>query len=422
MRTIVVGAGLAGLTCALKLEEAGHAVTVLEAEERVGGRVGSIHVDGHTLDLGFQVLFTKFAALREVLDLTALDLRLMDSGAVVRRADGLFPFDNPLQNPNPRALWRTIQAPFITFYDKLLVAKLTSEVMLLSPERILDGPRLGTIEQYLSNQGFSEKFINQFIRPFFGGIFLSRELEADARILRYYWKLLVAGSVALPARGMQAIPDQLARRLKDVRLGTRVARLRKDGVELEGGDRLDADAVVLATPYPETRRLAGLDVPLKPHGCVNLYFEAEQSLLDTKKVVLNADRHGLVDLLCQISNAVPAYAPRGKHQIVLQLLEDAPGSDEELRQRCLEEIAPWFPGHHPERWRLLKVIRWHFGQYQQDPATMGRLPGCRIRDGLYLASEVTVQSSMEGAVEGGMLAALAVMTDAKSRRQVRAGA
>jgi phytoene dehydrogenase-like protein len=352
MKTIVVGAGLAGLACAVKLEEAGHHVTVLEAQDRVGGRVGSIHVEGHTIDLGFQVLFTKYAALRELVDFKALDLRMMDSGAVVRRPDGFFPFDNPLQNHDPRALWRSIQAPFITFYDKLLVAKLTSEVMLLSPERILDGPRLGTIESYLTHQGFSEKFINQFIRPFFGGIFLSRELEADARILRYYWKLLVTGGVALPAKGMQAIPDQLAARLRDVRLGVRVERLRKDGVTLEGGEHLDADAVVLATPYPETCRLADVEAKLRPNAAVNLYFEAEQSLLDTKKVILNADRHGLVDLLVQISNAVPEYAPRGKHQIALQLLEHAEGTDEELRQRCLEEIAPWFPGHHPERWRL----------------------------------------------------------------------
>ncbi|MDB5098204.1 MAG: amine oxidase [Cyanobacteria bacterium RYN_339] len=420
MKTIVVGAGLAGLACALKLEEAGHEVTVLEAADRVGGRVGSIHVDGHIIDLGFQVLFTKYAAMRELVDFKALDLRMMDAGAVVCRPDGFFPFDNPLQNHDPRALWRSIQAPFVTFYDKLLVAKLTSEVALQTPERILNGPRIGTIEAYLTRQGFSERFINQFIRPFFGGIFLSRELEADARILRYYWKLLVTGSVALPARGMQAIPDQLAARLKDVRLGTPVARLRRNGVTLASGDHLDADAVVLATPYPETCRLTDVEPKLRPNAAVNLYFEADQSLLDTNKVVVNADRHGLVDLLCQISNAVPTYAPKGKHQIVLQLLENAEGTDEALRQRCLQEISPWFPGHHPERWRLLKVIRMPFGQFQQDPASMQRLPSCRLRDGLYLASEAVVQSSMEGALEGGMLAAQAVMTDAKARRQVSA--
>jgi hypothetical protein len=66
------------------------------------------------------------------------------------------------------------------------------------------------------------------------------------------------------------------------------------------------------------------------------------------------------------------------------------------------------------------VIRIHFGQFQQDPNTMRRLPSCRLREGLYLASEVVVQSSLEGAVEGGMLAALAAMTDAKSRKQVHA--
>ena len=53
---VVVGAGMSGLTCALHLQERGHVVVLLEAEDGVGGRVRTDDVDGFKLDRGFQVL------------------------------------------------------------------------------------------------------------------------------------------------------------------------------------------------------------------------------------------------------------------------------------------------------------------------------------------------------------------------------
>ncbi|MGC6487314.1 MAG: FAD-dependent oxidoreductase, partial [Planctomycetota bacterium] len=56
--TVVVGAGLSGLCCALRLREAGREVLVVDRADRVGGRVVTDEVDGFRIDRGFQVLLT----------------------------------------------------------------------------------------------------------------------------------------------------------------------------------------------------------------------------------------------------------------------------------------------------------------------------------------------------------------------------
>ena len=82
---VVVGAGLAGLSCAVALHDAGVPVTVLEASDGVGGRVRTDHVDGFLLDRGFQVALTAYPELLRQFDLEALDLRAFDPGALVWR-------------------------------------------------------------------------------------------------------------------------------------------------------------------------------------------------------------------------------------------------------------------------------------------------------------------------------------------------
>jgi len=72
---LVVGAGLSGLTCALRLHQAGIPVHVIEASDGVGGRVRTDQVDGFLLDRGFQVYLSAYPQAGELLDLEALELQ-----------------------------------------------------------------------------------------------------------------------------------------------------------------------------------------------------------------------------------------------------------------------------------------------------------------------------------------------------------
>ena len=58
MRVAIVGAGLAGLSAAVELADAGHEVEIFESRPFVGGKVGSwIDQDGNHVEMGLHVFF-----------------------------------------------------------------------------------------------------------------------------------------------------------------------------------------------------------------------------------------------------------------------------------------------------------------------------------------------------------------------------
>ena len=73
--TLIVGAGLAGLACALTVRRAGRTVLLFAREEVVGGRVRTDGIEGYRLDRGFQVLLTAYPEARRFLNFEELDLR-----------------------------------------------------------------------------------------------------------------------------------------------------------------------------------------------------------------------------------------------------------------------------------------------------------------------------------------------------------
>lgn len=82
-RAAIIGAGLAGLSAAVRLKDAGHDVTVFEARDRVGGRVWSQTIDTAggrqaVIERGAEFVLHGYHAMRRLLDLTGL--RLVDTG------------------------------------------------------------------------------------------------------------------------------------------------------------------------------------------------------------------------------------------------------------------------------------------------------------------------------------------------------
>lgn len=105
---------------------AGRCGTLFEELSGVGGRVRSRHLDGHTLDRGFQVLCSAYPAVRRELDVDALDLRNFFPGATIARSGERSVLVDPLQAPT-EAL-QTLFNHEITLGDKVRLFTLQREL------------------------------------------------------------------------------------------------------------------------------------------------------------------------------------------------------------------------------------------------------------------------------------------------------
>lgn len=417
---IVVGAGLAGLTCAKALVEAGQEVRLLEASDAVGGRVRTdASADGFLLDRGFQVFFTAYPAAARHLDYPALNFKQFTPGAVLIRDGRWHEAGDPLKRLSQ--FGPTLRNPLLTFGDKRRTLRLRRYARRRSLDAIFNGPlKKGDKSVYaeLRRRRFSDKgFIDNFARPFFGGIFLDRELTTSARMLLFTFKMLASGKIVVPERGMGAIAEQLAAKLPAdaIRLETRVEGIveadgRAVGVTLTGGEEMQGDAVVIATDAASAERLVGRDLPSDPVSVTCVYFASQQSLYNGPKLLLNANPNAFVNNAVQLSNVSPTYAPPGQHLLSATVLGLPEMGDDELVRRCREDMAPWFPGKDLTKLRHLGTYRIRFAQFRQNPGVFATLPpNAAPTAGLFLAGEFTASSSIHGAMFSGEQAAKAVL-------------
>jgi phytoene dehydrogenase-like protein len=408
MKTIIVGAGLAGLTCAKVLRERGAEVVLVEASDGVGGRVRTDERDGFLLDRGFQVYFTSYPVSRRHLDHGRLDFRAFDPGAIVCRGSEKSVLSDPLRDP--KALPGSLLSDAATVEDKLRTLGLAAKIL---PGKATTAgeengePDSSTLE-YLKASDLSEQYIDSFYRPFYGGVFLSRSLYTSARVFRFTFRMLATGRTVVPALGMGEIPKQLASHLPDgtLRLNAPVESLLRNGGRVVGvkaaGEEHEADAVVVATDAPTAGRLSGEAVPEGSVGEVCLYYETS-GLGTGKKIMLNAEEGAFVNNAVEISGVSERNAPDGRHLLYAVTLGGFDLSDEELYRRGIEDLSRWYP---EADFRPIGLRRIPYGQFAQPAGIHPTLPENRTATpGLYLAGEYTEDSSINGSMLSGEKAA-----------------
>ena len=410
-RVIIIGAGLAGLACARQLVRHGLACTVVEASDEVGGRVRTDRVDGFQLDRGFQVFLTGYPEAATVLDYQALHLRSFHPGALVRYAGRLHRLSDPLRRPQD--LLSSLLSPIGSLRDKLTILRLRKDALNHRLCAQAGGGDRTTMEA-LQAYGFSPSMRERFLRPFLGGVFLDPTLSSPCRLFEHVWAAFSRGAIALPRAGMGAIAAQLASSLPAdaIRLRAPVAHLDGKQLILASGERLSADALVLATDYATAATLRGEDAPAPPaRQATTLYFEAASPPVSGPWLLLNGEQQGPIGTACVLSEVAPNYAPSGRALISVSLSDQTMAVGETQQQVVRAQLRDWF-GAAVDAWRHLRTD--HISHALPPIASLAAQHGSsspRLKSGLYQCGDYCQTGTLDGALLTGRHAADAILAD-----------
>lgn len=303
-KVLVVGGGIAGLAAAWDLS-ADHEVTVLEASDRVGGKLRLEQVAGARVDVGAEAMLNRrpegVALAREAgleIEHPAIAASRLWTGDALR--------------PLPRSL---MGVPLDV--DELEASGVLSAAGLarVREEPALPPPDLGadvSVGQ-LVGERFGDEVVDQLVEPLLGGVYAGRAREISARaavpqlVAMARRGSLTEAAAALPVNdtpvfagipgGMGRLPLALAEEGRfAVRTGASVERIVRDGSGFEvtvAGEVLAADAVVLATPAAPS---AFLLMDLVPDAAASLARITSADVVVVTFAVREVEARPLLDL------------------------------------------------------------------------------------------------------------------------------
>lgn len=403
---VIVGAGLAGLSCARTLAAAGIDVRIVEKSDGVGGRVRTDSVDGYRLDRGFQILLTAYPELDRWFDLDALDFRRFRAGANVWTGSRFARVGDPLRRPGD--LVSTLRAPIGSFGDKLRILQLVASVRRGKARKLLSRPDMTTMER-LKRGGFSSTMIDRFFRPLFAGIQLDPELDVSSRRFEMIMRMLAVGDTGVPALGMGTLSESLAAPLPigSVQLGRAVLGIDSGCVTFADGGSTTARVVVVATDGPTASRLVPVADP-GSRSVAALWFAADESPLAGPVLALDGAASGPVKNFAVMTEVSSAYAPAGRH-LAVAAVPGGPARSVELEAESRSQLRSWF-GPVVDRWDLLRIDRIEHAQPNQEPPFSPKKP-VKVAADLFVCGDHRDTASIQGALFSGRRTAEAVLAE-----------
>ena len=393
---VVVGAGLAGLNATRHLVAAGLDVVVVEASERVGGRVQTDYVDGYLLDHGFQLYNPAYPEGAKVLDHTSLDLKAFFPGAVLATSDGPRWMVDPLRAP--RVGLRNVRLP-LGVRGTAQTLNYISRCAVTDARELQQRPDVSTLDA-LSQAHVKGRPIDLLLRPFLAGVLADPDLATSRRFTDLVLRSMARGTPSVPAQGMRAIPEQLVRPVRGhIFRGVRALSVTPNRVETDAGG-IDCEAVVVAAdPTTAATLVPGLPQP-QMRALTTWYFAIDESDLYSGRAALVLESAGRspVTNAVVLSYAAPAYAPAGKHLLQATAVGE-PDADLATIRHHLAQMYGVPTGH----WESV-------GQYPIREALPAALPPFQVRgqqdfDGILVAGDHRDTPSIQGALVSGRRAA-----------------
>jgi phytoene dehydrogenase-like protein len=407
---VVVGAGLAGLTCARELERGGLDVVVLEKSDAVGGRVRTDLVDGFRCDRGFQLINPAYPALQQLVDVEALDLRSFAAGAALAGPNGFAIVADPRRSPG--YLPQVMRSGYIRPGE---IARLGAwaKPSLGSVRKLLEQPD-EPLAASLDSAGVRGKIRDEIFEPFFTGVLAEDRGETSTKFARLLVRSFALGTPGVPALGMSALPEQIAADLEgEVVLGAEVVSVerRRGGWQVvTDGGRYAARAVVVATDPAVATGLTGVD-SAGMKGLVTHWYAVDEAPTDLDLLVLDPTRSGPVVNTAVMSNVAPDYAPEGRHLVqATTLAQGTVPTEGEVRQQLSRIYRA-----STEHWELVVTHEISHALPHQRPGVSIR-QAVELGDGLFVAGDHRDTASIQGALVSGRRTAAAVRLELSAAR------
>ncbi len=403
---VIVGGGLAGLAAARRLDRAGIDWLLVEASDRIGGRVATDVIDGYRLDRGFQVLNTAYPRVPALADVAALDMRYFTSGVLVRRGEALHRLENPLRDP--LRMPQTLTSGVGTLADRIKFGALATKCATWPVARLLAQPET-TAQVMLRRAGLSHRLIEEVLRPFFSGVFGDRALQTSSHVVAMVLRSFARGRIGVPAAGMAALPAAIAGPLPFPQLlvGASVLAVGPGAVVTDGGEMRCRAVIVATDPVTASTLIPALPKP-DMHGLTTYYFGADRPPIDEPTLVLDGDRREIIANTVVMSNAAPEYAPAGRSLIAASVVGvSAPSGASEAVIRT--ELSRMY-GAPTHDWDLLEVVPLPQALPAAPPPQSTLRKPVDLGDGLFVAGDHRDSPSIQGALAGGWRTAGAVLT------------
>lgn len=383
---VVIGAGLAGLSAALTLQEANVDVTVLDSSDRAGGRIASDVIDGFILDHGFQLINLNYPEIKRWGISDELDFKLAPRSVRVSYDGGHVALGDPRNSP-------------LSIFSNRS-GSLSSKVGFL--KYLATSPRANeSVEEHLLRSGTADLY-KKVLKPFLQGVFLADPSRVSAVVGRELIGTFISGRSGVPANGVSALPQALAKRVKDLKLNTRVEEIH-DGRVITSHGEIAAKKVIVATDLTTAAQLLDASQVTPLLSSTTWYHTAEIAPSDTAQLAIDSQNRGPVVNSIVISNLSNQYAPQDQSLISSTTISHA--SESEVRRHL---ALLW--GTSTADWRFVAKYEIHSALPLFAPRTESA-KSSRVGANVYRAGDYLTAPSQNGALLSGRLAAQELMFD-----------
>ena len=377
MGAVVIGGGLAGLSAALTLQEAGEEVELFEASDGIGGRVRSDYVDGFILDRGFQLINSGYPEIKRLGVIPEIQFRKASRSVDVITQFGLTAIGDPRQHP-----FQALRSPLGSLREKLGVLTFLGEKAKAEK----------SLEDALLASGTGD-FYRNLLRPFLRGVFLAEPDQVDSNYGREILKSFIVGDSGLPSAGVGTLSEAIAARIENIHLSAEVKDL----------DQFQGRKVIVATSDCEAARLLSTSENRRHVDSYTWYHSLPAGIITSDRLRVSSAKSSLVNSVA-ISNVVPEYAPADRTLIsstALSALSEA---------EVLEELSKF--------WRIAEdnfdlIARYEIKQSLPlfAPMKLASARSSKVADGVFQAGDYLTAGSQNGALLSGRLAAMELLLD-----------